>query len=133
MCIFCEMVKDRTKMKTEPVFEDAAVMAFLDVDPIHEGHILVIPKEHYLDADELPEEVLSRIMQLSQKIVAALREIYHPDGYSILQNGGAFNDVGHYHLHIFPRYKNDGFGWTYPKGAFRCDADVAEAIREKLG
>ena len=69
----------------------------MDMEPINEGHILLVPKEHYLDVDE----ILSHLMIISKKIVSVLKEIYRPNGYSIMQNGGEFNDVGHYHLHIF--------------------------------
>lgn len=108
-CIFCH----KEKLVTDIIYEDELVMAFMDMKPINEGHILLVPKEHYLDVDEMPDKILSHLMIISKKIVSALKEIYKPNGYSIMQNGGKFNDVGHYHLHIFPRYVGDGFGWTY--------------------
>ncbi len=129
-CTFCNIAAN--KMKTNLIYEDKIVMAFLDIDPISEGHILLIPKEHYFDVDEMPEQVLFHLMKLSKKIVAAIKETYKPDGYTIMQNGGEFNDAGHYHLHIFPRYKNDGFGWISPKGSFRCNKNIAKAITDKL-
>jgi diadenosine tetraphosphate (Ap4A) HIT family hydrolase len=100
-CVFCH----REKIITDFIYEDEIVIAFMDMDPINEGHVLLVPKQHYLDVDEMPDEVLSHLMIVSKKIVAALKAVYRPDGYSIMQNGGKFNDVGHYHLHIFPRYK----------------------------
>ena len=54
-------------------------MAFMDMEPINEGHILLVPKQHYLDADEIPDELLAHLMIVSKKIVAALKEIYHPE------------------------------------------------------
>ena len=54
-------------------------MAFMDMEPINEGHILLVPKQHYLDADEIPDEMLAHLMIVSKKIVAALKEIYHPE------------------------------------------------------
>jgi len=127
-CIFCH----KENLTTDIVYEDVLVMAFMDMDPINEGHVLLVPKDHYLDMDELPDEVLFRLMQVSKKIVAALKEIYQPDGYSIMQNGGRFNDVGHFHLHIFPRYSGDGFGWTYGDGRKNVNSEIAEKIREKM-
>ncbi len=62
-CVFC----DRDKIITDFVYEDNAVMAFLDSDPINEGHILIIPKEHYLDVDEIPDEILTHLMIISKK------------------------------------------------------------------
>lgn len=127
-CIFCH----KEKIATDIVYEDELVLAFLDMEPINEGHILLIPKEHYLDVDQIPDEVLSHLMIISKKIVSALKEIYCPDGYSIMQNGGKFNDVGHYHLHIFPRYERDGFGWTYGENKKSVDTEIAKRIRKLL-
>lgn len=108
-CLFC----DRKNIATDIVYEDDLVFAFYDIDPINDGHILLVPIEHYLDADDMPDELISHIALVSKKIVSSLKEKYRPDGYTVMQNGGKFNDVGHYHLHIFPRYEGDGFGWTY--------------------
>ena len=125
-CVFC----DKNKITTDIVYEDNAVMAFMDMNPINEGHILIIPKEHYLDIDEIPDEILSHLMIISKKIVSALKEIYKPNGYSIMQNGGEFNDIGHYHLHIFPRYKGDGFAWTYSNESKDVNKEAAKRIRD---
>lgn len=65
-------------------------------------------------------------------IVVALKNIYHADGYSIMQNGGKFNDIGHYHLHIFPRYENDGFGWIYGEEPKEVSSEIAKTIRERI-
>jgi len=127
-CVFCH----KERLVTDIIYEDEMVMAFMDMDPINEGHVLLIPKEHYLDVDEIPDELLAHLMQVSKKIVSALKEIYKPDGYSIMQNGGKFNDVGHYHLHIFPRYIGDGFGWTYGEEPKNVTAEIAERIRNEL-
>ena len=127
-CVFCH----KEQIITDFVYEDELVMAFMDMEPINEGHVLLVPKQHYLDADEIPDELLVHLMIVSKKIVAALKEIYHPDGYSIMQNGGEFNDVGHYHLHIFPRYKGDGFGWTYGEGINEVSTEIAKRIKESI-
>ena len=130
MCEFCEIVNKQREAYI--VFEDENLIALLDIDPIHEGHVLIIPKEHTDSIDKIPENVLSDVMRVAQKIVTALREIYGNPGYSIMQNGGKFCDYGHAHFHVFPRYENDGFGYTYPEGTFEYSASVAEKLREKL-
>lgn len=127
-CVFC----DKNKITTDFVYEDNVVMAFMDMNPINEGHILIIPKEHYLDIDEIPDEILAHLMIISKKIVLALKEIYKPNGYSIMQNGGEFNDVGHFHLHIFPRYKGDGFAWTYDSKSKGVNEEAVKRIRERI-
>ncbi|MGL5352873.1 MAG: HIT family protein, partial [Clostridium sp.] len=94
--------------------------------------VLIIPKDHYLDADEIEAEILSRVMALSKKIVRIIKEKYSPDGYSIMQNGGEFNDIGHYHLHIFPRYKGDGFGWTFSDIKHNFSQEIASEFKDIL-
>ena len=130
MCVFCEIASGRTA--TPIVYEDECCMAFPDSDPIAEGHLLLIPKEHFLDADDLPEELFVHLMRVSRRLVAALKRTYNPDGYSIMQNGGCFNDIGHYHLHLFPRNKNDGFGWRSAEIQIRPDDETAQKIRKNL-
>lgn len=110
-CIFCKIMKK--EKNAEIIYEDEKIISFLDIDPINNGHLLVIPKKHCLDLDDLDEEIAIHIMKFSIRATRILKKIFNPDGYSIMQNGGYFNDIGHYHMHIFPRYKNDGFGWTY--------------------
>lgn len=127
-CVFC----DRNEITTDFVYEDNVVMAILDKEPINEGHILIIPNEHYLDVDEIPDEILAHLMIISKKVVAALKEIYKPNGYSIMQNGGDFNDIGHYHLHIFPRYTGDGFAWTYGSESKNVNEEIAKRIRDRI-
>lgn len=127
-CIFCH----KENIITDFVYEDEMVMAFMDMDPINEGHVLLVPKAHYLDVDEMPDEVLAHLMIISKRIVSALKKVYKPAGYSIMQNGGEFNDVGHYHLHIFPRYVGDGFGWTFGEGEKAVNAEIAKQIREQM-
>ena len=129
-CIFCKIANK--EVESNIVYESNNIVAFLDVDPINEGHILVVPKEHYLDIEELPIKLLNEIMELSQRIVKALKETYKPDGYSIMQNGGKFNEIGHFHFHIFPRYQNDGFGWKCNENEINVSQEIASNIRKAL-
>lgn len=127
-CLFC----NKENIVTDFVYEDEQVMAFLDHHPINEGHILLVPKKHYLDVDEIPNDELAHLMIVSKKIVSAIKQIYNPDGYSIMQNGGRFNDIGHYHLHIFPRYKNDGFGWNCGQSDKLTSSKIAQNIKNTI-
>lgn len=129
-CPFCNIINKEAEAYI--VYESENIVAVLDIDPINEGHVLILPKIHEASIDKIPLCMLSEIMQLIQKIVAVLKEIYNMDGYSIMQNGGEFCDFGHAHFHVFPRYKNDGFGWKYPEGTFECSDQIAERLRSKL-
>ena len=130
MCVFCDIANHI--IETNIVYENGNIIAFLDSNPINEGHILIVPKEHYLDADEIPDDLLFEIIIVSKKLVSAIKMAYNPNGYSMMQNGGEFNDIGHYHMHIFPRYKNDGFGWTDSGEKYDSSKGVAAKIRDNL-
>lgn len=114
MCVFCKIIK--RKSPAHIVYENDQLISFLDIEPINEGHVLIVPKQHVNTIEELSYETLMDIMGVAKKIVTALKEIYGNEGYSIMQNGGKFCDFGHAHFHVFPRYDNDGFGWTYGSG-----------------
>ena len=129
-CIFCKIIKG--ELPVNLIYEDELIMCFLTIEPINEGHVLIIPKNHYLDADEIPTEILSSMMVLSKKIVRVIKEKYSPDGYSIMQNGGEFNDIGHYHMHVFPRYKRDGFGWTFSDKKHDFSQGIANELKDML-
>ena len=129
-CVFCEIIKKQEESYT--IYESKNIIAILDIDPINEGHVLIIPKLHVESIEKLSIDVLHEIMEVTQKVVAALKDIYHMDGYTVMQNGGEFCDFGHAHFHIFPRYKNDGFGWVYPEGPFECSGDVAEKLKNAM-
>ena len=95
------------------LYDDGEVQVILAFDPISIGHVVIVPVRDYKDLDELPVPALTRIMELAQAYVKVLKEIFHPPGYSIMQNGGAFNDTGQFHLHVFPRFDEATFSWTY--------------------
>lgn len=106
-CIFCKIInKD---LESYVIYEDKLVICFLDNDPINEGHILIVPKKHYCDVNEVDDESLERIISLYKILVGVIKDVFNPDGYTIMQNGGEFNEIGHYHMHIFPRYREDEF------------------------
>lgn len=130
MCVFCEIASHQLTAHT--IYENERVMAFLDSAPINLGHILIIPKTHYLDADEVPNDLLHELMDVSKQIICAIKETFKPDGYSMMQNGGQFNDIGHYHLHVFPRYQNDGFGWISSENPYEVSENIATKIRANL-
>lgn len=130
MCVFCDIIE--RKAEGHIVYETENIMAFLDIEPINEGHILIVPKMHVKSIEQIPLPIVTEIMELIQKIVVAYRELYQMDGYSMKQNGGEFCDFGHAHFHVFPRYTDDGFGWTYTESTDESTDRVAKKIAEKL-
>ena len=110
-CIGCKLAN-----KMEPVhvvFEDEYICCFLDHEPFNEGHVLILPKKHIHDADELDQQTANSIMNASILISKAIKSLFKPDGITICQNGGIFNEITHYHMHVVPRYKNQSFATFY--------------------
>lgn len=108
-CPFCKVLENNDY----ELYKDELVTILLDYDPISKGHILIVPNQHYLDLDEMPQRLINHIFKLAKIYVGLLKKAYQPKGYSMMQNGGVFNDVGHFHLHVFPRFSKEEFGWTY--------------------
>lgn len=126
MCVFCDIVKG--KQAAYIVDETEKTMTILDIEPANEGHVLIIPKIHVDSIVNLPDAYVQEITSVTRRIIKAFTTVYHASGYGIMQNGGASCDFGHFHLHVFPRYEDDGYDWLYPEGA----KEVSEAVVAKL-
>ena len=102
-CIFCQIVAGIIPSFT--IYEDETVYAFADINPLQEGHTLVIPKAHYENIWEIPAKQLEAIASASQKVAAALQMALNPDGLCVMQlNGRGVNQiVMHYHMHLIPK------------------------------
>ncbi len=129
-CIFCKLANH--VFDTNIIYEDDDFTVILDVNPATAGHALILPKEHYADLYEIPEDLLARASALAKKLVTALTPILHADGYNVVQNNGetAGQTVFHFHIHLIPRYKDDGqvIGWKPGKP----EADELKELAEKL-
>lgn len=107
-CIFCKLANG--VFSTNTVYEDDDFRVILDVGPATRGHALILPKEHYANIYEIPEDLAGKAMILAKKLAGEMTEKLHADGFNLVQNNGecAGQTVFHFHLHLIPRYKNDG-------------------------
>jgi len=121
ICFGCQLANQL--VETKVIFEDDVMTCILDINPLNEGHTLILPKTHYKDLEEIDERTMKSIVKASVIISKALKSIYQPDGITVIQNGGIFNDLDHYHMHVFPRYKDDGFGWIEPSNKSSNDLE----------
>ena len=115
-CIFCKIANKETPCFG--VYEDSLVKVFLDTNPVSEGHLLVIPKEHYRDIFETPDRILGRINQVCKKMALLFKEKLNVDGVNIVNASGAQaqQSVFHLHYHVIPRYNNDNLNlWFHGK------------------
>ncbi len=112
-CIFCKIAAGEIPSKT--LYEDKQFRVILDISPATRGHALILPKEHYANLYELPEDMAGNVMKLAKKMASVLTEKLKCDGLNLVQNNGemAGQTVFHFHLHLIPRYENDGqqLGW----------------------
>ena len=109
-CIFCRIVSDDAPRSA--VFEDDEVLAFMDILPVNPGHLLIVPKQHVVYLDDLPESTGARVMRVAMRLARAIRDgELAPDGINLFLADGeaAGQEVFHSHLHVIPRFRRDGF------------------------
>lgn len=107
-CIFCKLANG--VFQTNSIYEDDKFNVILDMGPATKGHALILPKEHADNLYELPDETAAAAMILAKKLAKKMVDKLGADGLNVVQNNGeaAGQTVMHYHLHLIPRYKNDG-------------------------
>ena len=109
-CIFCKLANG--VFATNSIYEDEDFNVILDAGPATKGHALILPKEHYANLYEIDEELLAKAIRLAKRVVSEETPKLGCDGYNVVQNNGeaAGQTVFHFHMHLIPRYKNDGAG-----------------------
>ena len=112
-CIFCK-IRDGEQPGMK-IYEDERTMCIMDINPLNSGHCLVLTKTHAATIWDADPEDLKATMVTAKKISMALRQGMKPDGLNILQANGAaaFQSVPHFHLHLIPRWNNDGKGFDW--------------------
>lgn len=106
-CIFCKLANG--EFPTNSIYEDDSFNVILDLAPATRGHALILPKEHFADIYEIPEELLADAIKLAKKLAIHMTEKLNCDGFNLVQNNKecAGQTVFHFHLHLIPRYTDD--------------------------
>jgi histidine triad (HIT) family protein len=134
-CVFC-MIRDG-KIPSSKIYDDARTLAFMDINPLSRGHCLVAPKAHAATLYEVDVEDFKAVAATAKKLATAIKKALSPDGLNLLQANGAaaFQSVPHFHLHLIPRWANDGkgFDWTVVPGNREEIVGTADRIRTMLG
>ncbi len=125
-CIFCRIV--RGDLPSTRIWEDDAVLAFMDIGPIIKGHTLVIPKQHLDPLTAVPPPLLGRLMEAVQRIMRAQIAGLRANGVNVHQTNGAAAGqvVPHVHFHVIPRFAHDGHSWNWRAGSYQGAAEMAE-------
>ena len=134
-CVFCRIVAGEIPAAT--VYEDEQLLAFLDIAPINKGHVLLIPKQHYVSLTSLPPALCGQLFQAVPRPAAAVMRAAGADGFNLLLSNGsvAGQVVPHTHLHIIPRLANDGIllpARSKPYAAAAERQAFVDAIRARL-
>ena len=134
-CVFCK-IRDG-ELPSMRVYEDDRTLAIMDINPLTSGHCLVITKTHAPTLWDAGVEDLQAAMAAARKVAIALRAAVKLDGLNMLQANGAaaFQSVPHYHLHLIPRWNNDGkgFDWSLVPGDRAQIQAIGERLREAIG
>ena len=132
-CVFCKIVKG--EVPAYKVYEDEFVLAFLDINPINDGHTLVIPKKHHEDFLHLDEKEIAELMHAVQKVAKAVKKATNADGINIGMNIGkaAGQIIFHAHVHVIPRFENDGYKHWERKHKDKPNfEEIAKRIKENF-
>ena len=129
-CVFCKILNG--EIPSAKLYEDEDFVIMLDIGPAAFGHALLIPKNHYANLFEMPEELLAKSVQLAKVWGEKMVKAFHADGLNLVQNNGtaAGQTVFHYHMHLIPRYQDDGVGELWTPGTL--SEEQREEILKKL-
>jgi histidine triad (HIT) family protein len=113
-CLFCDLIHGAGEVSM--CFEDADVVAFMDIQPVNPGHVLVVPREHFESLDDIPPRLAMHLYEVATQLAPVVKQVGGADGMNIVVNSGraAGQDVFHYHVHVIPRREGDGFDIPLP-------------------
>ena len=131
-CIFCKLANGI--IPTNSIYEDEVFNVILDMGPATKGHALILPKDHYKNLYELPDETASKVMKLAKKMAIQMTDKLGADGLNLVQNNNevAGQTVFHFHMHLIPRYDDDGqaINWVPGKPSAEELAEIKKTITE---
>jgi len=131
-CIFCKIINH--EIPATVLYEDETALVIMDIGPIVEGHALVIPKIHFEQLTDLPDDQVAHLHQVAKKIAQAQQRALQATGINILQNNGvaAGQEVPHFHIHVIPRFDDDAHHWNWnPKTYDSLDTMISIANKIK--
>ncbi len=129
MCIFCKIIKG--ELPSYKIYEDDKTMAFLDINPVHPGHTLVVPKRHSVNLEDIAEDDLMAVSLTMKKMGRLIKDKLGYEGYNACTNNDpvANQEIPHLHFHLIPRIKNDGLS-VWPQRPYQVGE--AEKVLDKL-
>jgi histidine triad (HIT) family protein len=132
-CTFCDLIRGAGEVSV--CYEDGAAVAFMDIQPVNAGHVLVVPREHYDSLFDVPPELGDHLFHVTMRLVGAVRRVTGCEDLNIVVSSGAAagQDVFHHHVHIIPRREGDGFEVQLPFGGSDMpDRTMLDAIAARI-
>lgn len=132
-CIFCEIVHGAGEASI--CYEDAGAIAFMDIQPVNGGHVLIVPREHYESLNDVPPDVAMHLFDVALQLGPIVRRLSGSDDLNIVVNSGeaAGQNVFHYHVHLIPRRSGDGFDVPLPfHGSEMPDRTLLDAMAARI-
>ena len=132
-CTFCDLIQGSAEVSV--CHEDADSIAFMDIQPVNAGHVLVVPRVHYNSLLDVPADLGMHLFRVTMRLASAIRKVTGSDDMNIVVNSGAAagQDEPHYHVHIIPRRQGDGFSIDLPFGGSQMpDRTVLDAVAVQL-
>ena len=111
-CIFCKIINGELPSKT--VYEDNLIKVIMNINPNTNGHLLVLPKEHYINIMDIPDEVVTHSLKvIRETLFPLLKERLNCEGLTLAENNELGQEIKHFHIHLIPRYPDDGADFNY--------------------
>lgn len=132
-CAFCDLIRGATEVSV--CYEDATAIAFMDIQPVNPGHVLVVPRDHYETVQDVPREVGAHLYEVSTRLIPVIQQVTGSHDMNIVVNSGsaAGQDVFHFHVHLIPRRAGDGFDIALPfPGSAMPDRTLLDAIAARI-
>ncbi len=132
-CIFCEIIRGGGEVSI--CYEDSDAIAFMDIQPVNAGHVLVVPREHYESLNDVPPALAMHLFEVALKLGPIIRRVGNSDDLNVVVSSGeaAGQNVFHYHVHVIPRKANDGFDIPLPfDGSRMPDRTLLDATAARI-
>ncbi len=126
-CIFCKIIAGELPSRT--IYEDDMIKVIMNINPSTNGHLLILPKQHYVNIMDIKEELITHSFQvIRNKLYPLLKEKLKCEGLTIAENNELGQEIRHFHIHLTPRYPNDNVEYKYDKSKLLELEDVYQQL-----
>ncbi len=126
-CLFCKII--RGEIPSYTIYEDEIAKAFMDINPVTNGHSLIIPKKHYDNIYDIEPDELLHMQKVARILMKEYKEKLGAEGFTLVQNNELGQEVKHYHLHIMPRYQGDQLRTESNQSQIKSVEEVFELLK----